>query len=264
MSWLVLSGGVVAILLSIALFARWGERRSPSRTPEIKKRRESTIGMTGVAGIVALVVVKVVVFDDRPEQPMPVSSASMEHTTPSAARHQEQSSTAESSPKQIDNVPRVGVPTPSEARAYIADLDLAMDAGIPILRNGDLAVISKHSAQIKKLAEAGSRFGSSVFEKPYGLCRSAGIHAQSWWHAELNVVRNGKECIPGDLKGAFDTYSSSRSSCLEAANSDRMEVIETERVVSSSPTPPRLGCLSVLGVKADGTVGVVEYTCPKQ
>ncbi len=154
--------------------------------------------------------------------------------------------------------------SPDDAKSYVSELDAAIKASEPALKKGDLKTIHEHSKRMNKLKEVGEKFGSSVFDRPYGRCFGAGVSAQNWWSAQLSAAqRGGVEANPGWIAGAWKEFQENRSECLTAAKAGGKST-DTELVVSTSETPPRKGCLKVLGVRPDGQVGTVAYTCPKK
>lgn len=154
--------------------------------------------------------------------------------------------------------------SPEDAKGYVSDLDAAIKASEPALKKGDLKTIHEHSKRMNQLKDSGEKFGSSVFDSPYGRCFGAGVSAQSWWSAQLAAAqRGGAEANPGWIAGAWKDYQENRSECLKAAKGGGKNA-DTEQIASTSETPPRKGCLKVLGVRPDGQVGTVAYTCPKK
>lgn len=154
--------------------------------------------------------------------------------------------------------------SPEDAKGYVSDLDAAIKSSEPALKKGDLKTIHEHSKRMNQLKDAGEKFGSSVFDSPYGRCFGAGVSAQSWWLAQLSAAqRGGAEANPGWIAGAWKDYQENRSECLKAAKGGGKSA-DTEQIASTSETPPRKGCLKVLGVRPDGQVGTVAYTCPKK
>ncbi|WP_146176106.1 hypothetical protein [Chromobacterium haemolyticum] len=153
--------------------------------------------------------------------------------------------------------------SPLDASNYIRDLDVATKAAEPILKSGDQKAIHEQSKRMSRLKEDGKKFGTSVFDRPFGRCFAAGVHAQSWWLAKLYVTQTGKESSPGVVAGAWKEYLAQRGECLKVSKAGD-GALATEQVASTSETPPRKGCLKVLGVRPDGSVGTVSYTCPKK
>lgn len=149
--------------------------------------------------------------------------------------------------------------SPSEATIYIADLDAVMKSGAPILKSGTLKAISNHSKRINQLVKTGEKFGSTAFDKPFGYCFSAGIDAQAWWRAQITTAH--AEAVPSSVPDSWQHYQSHRTACLEAVAAAG-KVPRTEEITSSSDAPPRQGCLKVYGIRSDGQLGVVSYTCP--
>ncbi|MDF0606649.1 hypothetical protein HZU77_013445 [Neisseriaceae bacterium TC5R-5] len=152
--------------------------------------------------------------------------------------------------------------TAQDAKKYISDLDAAMKSAEPVLKQGDLKTVSQFSQRMSKLQQAGAVFGSSVFDQPYGYCFSAGINAQTWWQAKLKAATKGKEPTLGAISFAWKNFQTHRSECLKVAKAGS-STKGTEQIESTSETPPRKGCLKVLGVRPDGKVGTIAYTCPK-
>jgi len=153
--------------------------------------------------------------------------------------------------------------SPEDAKGYVGELDAAIKAAEPALKKGDLKTVHEHSKRVNQLKQEGERFGSSVMDKPYGACFAAGIYAKSWWQAKLDAARTGAESVPGRIASAWKDYQAVRGDCLQAAKGSGKGT-ETEQIASTSETPPRKGCLKVLGVRPDGQVGTVAYTCPKK
>ncbi len=154
--------------------------------------------------------------------------------------------------------------SPKDAKEYMNDLDAAVRASEFALKDGDLKAIHEHSKRMNQLQQAGKRFGNSVFDSPYGRCFGAGVSAQGWWSARLSAAQHsGTEVNPGWIAGAWKEYQENRSECLKATKISGKSA-DTEQIASTSETPPRKGCLKVLGVRSDGQVGTVAYTCPKK
>ncbi|MDO5940621.1 hypothetical protein [Burkholderia cepacia] len=151
----------------------------------------------------------------------------------------------------------------NEAKSYINDLDVAVRAADSALAKGDLKTVHDQSVRMNQLRQAGEKFGTSVTDRPFGNCFAAGVFAQSWWQSKLTAARRGSEAVPGSISGAWKDYQAQRSECLNAAK-DGQKPLDTEQIASTSETPPRKGCLKVLGVRQDGQVGTVAYTCPKK
>lgn len=151
----------------------------------------------------------------------------------------------------------------NDAKGYVSDLDTAIKAAEPALKKGDLKTLHEHSKRMNQLKQAGERFGSSVMDKPYGSCFAAGVSAQSWWQAQLDAAKAGKESTPGRIASTWKDFQAQRGECLTVAKSGGQSGA-TEQIASTSETPPRKGCLKVLGVRSDGNVGTVAYTCPKK
>ncbi|HCT4763199.1 hypothetical protein ACP0IK_28405 [Pseudomonas aeruginosa] len=105
------------------------------------------------------------------------------------------------------------------ATTFVGALDKAMLDGADVLQVGDLATISKHSQDLSALMKSGrSQFGSSVFE-PLGYCFSAGVHAQSWWLAQIRAAgKGGVEPVPGEIMSILKQYQEHRAACLEYAD----------------------------------------------
>ncbi|WP_141113184.1 hypothetical protein [Chromobacterium haemolyticum] len=152
--------------------------------------------------------------------------------------------------------------SPLDASNYIRDLDVATKAAEPILKSGDQKAIHEQSKRMSRLKEDGKKFGTSVFDRPFGRCFAAGVHAQSWWLAKLGTAQAGKESVLGSVAGTWKEYQTQRGECLKIAKTGG-EAPATEQIASTSETPPRLGCLKVLGIRPDGSVGTVAYTCKK-
>lgn len=184
----------------------------------------------------------------------------------------------QNSPAAQAEVPKASVPsaqpqketikhTASSAEdvaAFVADLDSAINASESALRRGDLKSLHEHSKRMNQLKSDGEQFGSSIFDSPFGRCFGAGISAQSWWSEQLSAAqRGGVESYPGSIAHTWKEYQENRSECLQAAKGGGKK-IDTEQIASTSETPPRKGCLKVLGVRSDGQVGTVAYTCPKR
>lgn len=109
--------------------------------------------------------------------------------------------------------------TAADATAYIAALDAAIQ-GAAALRNADLKTLSGQSQHMRTLKLDGEKFGTSVFDKPFGYCYGAGIQANSWWQAQLAAAQNGGvERVPDEIAGTAKQYNSYRAACLEAAGS---------------------------------------------
>ncbi|UZE21829.1 hypothetical protein LOY67_17435 [Pseudomonas sp. B21-056] len=104
------------------------------------------------------------------------------------------------------------------ASRYLSELDKAMANAVAVLQGGDLAVVNAQSKRFTALATEGkNQFGGSVFE-PLGSCGAAGVFAQSWWTSQLAAAtKGGKESSPGAIKGALESYQSSRAQCLTDA-----------------------------------------------
>ena len=152
-------------------------------------------------------------------------------------------------------------PSPKEAKDYIADLDNAARMADAVLKQGDLKTVSNHSKKMRELQKEGEKFGENALAKPYGVCLGAGIFAKSWWDAKLYAAQKGQERTPNEIKDAWTQYQDRRKGCLETAKNPPPE---TEYIASTSKTPPRKGCLAVLGVLPNGEVGTEGYTCPKK
>jgi hypothetical protein len=150
--------------------------------------------------------------------------------------------------------------TASEAKKYIASLDASLKQTESVLRKGDLKSLHEQSKSINKLQKEGERFGSSGLDKPFGTCFSSGIFAQSWWLARLSTARDGGERIPGEVDDAWRQFQANRKECLLVSEKP---IKETVLIQSTSETPPRKGCLQVLGIRPDKQIGVVAYTCSK-
>lgn len=184
----------------------------------------------------------------------------------------EPAETAVASPVKPSQAVAIETPAPpvrpqasaSDARAFMAELDSAIKDSESALRRGDLKSLHDHSKRMNQLKSDGERFGSSIFDSPFGRCFGAGVGAQSWWMEQLSAAqRGGKETRPGTIASIWKDYLENRSECLESARGGG-KTAETEQVASTSDTPPRDGCLKVLGVRQDGQVGTVAYTCPKK
>lgn len=108
-------------------------------------------------------------------------------------------------------------PVAADAVAYIAVLDSAIQ-GAAALRDADLKALSGQSKHMRTLEEDGEKFGTSVFDKPFGYCFGAGMQANAWWQAQLAASRNGGvERTPDEIAGAAKQYNTYRAACLEAA-----------------------------------------------
>ncbi|NLR73560.1 hypothetical protein [Leeia aquatica] len=154
--------------------------------------------------------------------------------------------------------------SPAEVEHYVKDLDTAIKASTAVLKKSDLASLRQHSTKMNELKKAGEKYGTTAFDLPYGRCFSSGVMAQEWWSAQLTAAQNGGvERTPGRIDSAWKQYQSNRAECLKAAHSGG-KAPGTVVIASASETPPRKGCLKVLGVRPDGTVGTTAYTCPKQ
>lgn len=143
----------------------------------------------------------------------------------------------------LEQPPTMTVPTDSSAHTYqtaspealvaatafVATIDKAVLDGAGILQDGDLATISKHSQVFVALMDSGrGQFGGSLFE-PLGHCFAAGIHAQSWWMAQIHASSNGGvESVSGEVKSAHDEYQANRASCLKSADPIASAKSETE------------------------------------
>ncbi|MBX9347156.1 hypothetical protein K5M36_08650 [Chromobacterium vaccinii] len=153
--------------------------------------------------------------------------------------------------------------SPSDASRYIQELDATMKVAQKTLVTGELKAISAQSRSFSQLQSRGEVFGKSVFDEPFGHCFAAGVHAQAWWQAQLAAAQSGgTEPNPGWIKRALANYQENKAACLNAVKGGGKPA--TEQIASTSDTPPRKGCLAVLGVRADGNVGTVAYTCPKK
>ena len=150
-----------------------------------------------------------------------------------------------------------------DASNYIRDLDMATKAAESILKSGDQKAIHEQSKRMNQLKEEGKKFGTSVFDRSWGRCFASGVHAQSWWLARLSMTQTGKESASGAVAGAWKEYQVQREECLKIAKAGDKAAL-TERIASTSETPPRKGCLKVLGLRPDGNVGTVAYTCPQK
>lgn len=152
--------------------------------------------------------------------------------------------------------------TPDASR-YIQELDAAMKVAQKTLATGELKAINTQSRSFSQLQSRGEIFGKSAFDEPFGRCFAAGVHAQAWWQAQLAAAqRRGTEANPGWIKRELASYQENKTECLRAEKNRGK--LATEQIASTSDTPPRKGCLAVLGVRADGNVGTVAYTCPKK
>lgn len=109
--------------------------------------------------------------------------------------------------------------TAADATAYIAVLDAAIQ-GAAALRNADIKTLSGQSQHMRTLKQDGEKFGSTVFDKPFGNCFGAGVQANAWWQAQLAAAKNGgTERVSDEIAGAAKQYNSYRAACLEAASS---------------------------------------------
>ena len=151
-------------------------------------------------------------------------------------------------------------PSAADAKAYVARLDAAIKDATPALQRGDLKSLAEHSRRMNALQKDGEVFGKTVWDEPYGYCFSSGINARSWWSAQLSAAQNGGVERPaGWIASAAKEYHSHRAACLDAANNPKPKKVTIE---STSDTPPRKGCLAVLGPRPNGEFGTVAYTCP--
>lgn len=151
-------------------------------------------------------------------------------------------------------------PSATDAKAYIARLDAAIKDSAPALQRGDLKSFAEQSRRMNALQKDGEVFGKTVFDEPYGYCFGAGIHAQGWWRAQLSAAQNGGiEKPAGWIASETKEYQSHRAACLDAVNNPKPKKVTIQ---STSDTPPRKGCLAVLGKRPDGEFGTVAYTCP--
>ncbi|WP_177340901.1 hypothetical protein [Comamonas thiooxydans] len=154
----------------------------------------------------------------------------------------------------------LAVPTASDAKGYIAKLDAAIKDATPALQRGDLKSLGEQSRRINALQKDGEAFGKTVLDEPYGYCLGAGIQAATWWNAQLSAAKNGGVERPaGAVASAAKEYHSHRAACLDAVNNPKPKTVT---INSTSDTPPRKGCLAVLGKQPNGEFGPVAYTCP--
>lgn len=153
--------------------------------------------------------------------------------------------------------------TAEDAKKFVAELDTAVKAADSAIQSGTLKAFHDQSKRMNALKESGKQFGSSVFDTPFGYCFGSGIQAQSWWFNKMNASREGGEKIPGSIDFAWKQYQDHRKACLEAATGGGKES-ETVQIKATSEKPPYAGCLKVFGVRDDGKVGTVAYTCPKK
>ena len=153
-------------------------------------------------------------------------------------------------------------PSAADAKAYVGRLDAAIKDASPALQRSDLKSLAEHSRRMNALQKDGEAFGKTVWEEPYGHCFGAGNQARSWWSAQMSAAQNGGVEKPvGWIASAAKEYHSHRAACLEAANNPKPKNVTIE---STSDTPPRKGCLAVLGMKPNGEMGTVAYTCPSK
>lgn len=217
--------------------------------PWSERPRGQKIGIIAGWCFLALVLASAL-LDSREEQPVSAAQAEMAAPPALPPQPQNQASTTHDGP------------TPKDAAAFIAELDSAVEASEAALRRGDLKSLHEHSKRMNQLKSDGERFGQSIYD-PFGRCFGAGLNAQSWWSEQLSAAqRGGKESLPGVIATTWKEYQENRSECLKAPLAGS-ESANTEQIVSTSETPPRKGCLKVLGVRPDGQVGTVAYTCPK-
>ncbi|MBW8288618.1 hypothetical protein KIF53_13365 [Chromobacterium subtsugae] len=153
--------------------------------------------------------------------------------------------------------------SPQDASRYIQELDSNMKVAQKTLASGELKSISNQSQRFNQLRARGESFGKSVLDEPFGRCFAAGVHAQAWWQAQLDAAqRGGREANPGWIGRELKNYQENKRECLQAGKGGNKRA--TEQIASTSEIPPRNGCLKVLGVRADGSVGTVSYTCPSK
>lgn len=159
-------------------------------------------------------------------------------------------------------LPLIALAQPSavDARAYVGRLDSAIKDATPALQRGDQKSLAEHSRRMNVLQKDGEVFGKTLREEPYGYCFGAGSQALSWWSAQMSAAQNGGvEKTAGWIASAAKEYHSHRAACLEAASNPKPKKVTIE---STSDTPPRKGCLAVLGKQPGGEFGTVAYTCP--
>lgn len=154
----------------------------------------------------------------------------------------------------------LGQPAAADAKAYISRLDTAIKNATPVLQRGDLKSLAEQSRRMNALQKDGEAFGKTVFDAPFGNCFGAGDHASILWRAQISAAQNGGvESPAGSVSRAAKDYHSNRTACLEAANNPKPKKVTIQ---STSDTPPRKGCLAVLGKQPSGEFGTVAYTCP--
>lgn len=153
-------------------------------------------------------------------------------------------------------------PSAADAKAYIFQLDAAIKDATPALQRGDLKSLSEQSRRMNALQKDGDVFGNTVWDEPYGYCFGAGNQAVSWWRAQMSAAHNGGiDSPPGWTANAAKEFRSHRAACLDAANKSKPKKVT---IKSTSDIPPRKGCLAVLGLKPNGEMAPVAYTCPSK
>lgn len=151
-------------------------------------------------------------------------------------------------------------PSAIDVKAYVTRLDAAIKDAAPALKRGDLKSLAEQSRRMNALQKDGEAFGNTVWDEPYGYCFGAGIQASAWWSAQLSAAKNGGVERPaGAIESAAKEYHSHRAACLDAVNNPKPKTVT---INSTSDTPPRKGCLAVLGKQPSGEFGTVAYTCP--
>ena len=151
-------------------------------------------------------------------------------------------------------------PNATDAQAYIRRLDAVIKDAAPALKSGELKTHAELTQRINALSKEGELFGNTVWDQPYGYCFGAGIQVRSWWQAQMAAARNGGVETPkGMIANAAKEYATQRAACLDAAQKPQAKIV---RIESTSETPPHRDCLKVLGIKPNGEIGTVAYTCP--
>lgn len=191
------------------------------KTGEVPKRLPLFVGGT-VASVVALAI-----SGSLMPQPVSQDSARVEPAPgaevaavapPAEAVSRTEPAAAEPEPAG----PKYKAPSPealASATQYLSELDKAMTDSIAVLKNNSLPKLSAQSQRFNTLANKGKElFGSTVFE-PLGHCFASGIHAQSWWQAQLAAAQNsGVESAPGWIKSALGEYQSNKAECLKSTD----------------------------------------------
>lgn len=105
------------------------------------------------------------------------------------------------------------------ATRLMAELDAAMQDGMPVLETGDPHAMGAHSRHFGTLVDSASaRFGSTIFE-PLGRCGVASNFARAWWQAQISAtLKGGVESAPGSIRDALEQFQINRAECLQSTD----------------------------------------------